>query len=499
MPESICELEKNLPLWELEKSYLGREPFSKVSLSPKKGNSLFYSSLVKTLQDCELFETFLKSMLTTLEKSSTATHHDLASAFQKLTILLVLSSHFSIQDCYRDRFIELIRVWKENQFLENDQLFNAMHSLCSFLACAEAEPYSLYQFEFGGALPHWGYQSDGSNLFLPQQCSELAVISSILAFLHKDKELYFSSMKLVEFHLHLLDARKKPIKAMFTRESNYSSTNEQLLSSCLKAILSKDSQEVDMASIASQKCFYSMYLQCLKSILFPLLKETTWSFKPQILLQDHNLGFAIYEYNDFNAFTTICGNNSGLGSISKGDAQIIAFGPQKAPLYDMSSFGIMRTLDIDSESLDDVECTQDSNSLLFQGWARFFSSNTESLGKLEDRWLQLTTDIKKDKCNLSLRLYDNMTFDDYYICFYVKADTITLDGSSAVKGGLDSHIGNYSHLALNTSESTLHIKSLFESEVRIIPLSGQSAFYGADFLVSYKINFNSPEFIWDIY
>ncbi len=499
MSESTCELEKNLPLWELEKSYLGRKPFSSMNSSSYCENSLFRSAAVKSLQDRESFEAFFKSELTSLEQSSFTTHKDLASAFQKLTIILIIGSHFSIHDYYRDRLILLLTVWKKNQFLENDQLINALHSLCSFFVCFESATYSLHQFDFGGTLPQWGYQNNELNLFLPEQCSEIAIISSILAFLQKDKDLYFSSMKLVEFHLHLLDARKKPIKAMFTKESNYSSVKEQLVSTLLKAILSKDFYDVDIVSIASQECFYSMYLECLKSILFPLLKESSWSYKPQILLQNHKLGFAVYEHNDFSAFATLCGNNSGLGSISKGDAQIITFAPQKAPLYDMSSFGIMRTLDIENEGLDDIECIQDNKSLFFQGWARCFSSNTESQGSLEDRWLQLTTDVKKDRCSLKLRFYDNVSFDGYYVSFYVKADTIMLDGGSAVKGGLDSYSGNYTHLALNTSESTLHIKSLFEPDVKIIPLSGESAFYGADFLVSYKINLNMPEFKWDIY
>jgi len=498
MSESTCE--KKLPLWELEKSYLGRESILNPASSQIDQTSFFYSHIIKSLEDKESFETHFEFALTSLEKLSVASHQDLAKALQKFTTLLVLGSHFSIEDHHRDRCIALLILWKKRHTLEGYQLINALFSLCSFFACHESDVFSLQQFDFGGALPEWGYQSDESHLFSSQECSELAVISSILAFLQKNKDLYFSSMKLVEFHLHLLDARKKPIKAVFTSESNYSETNELLLSDFLKTILSKDIRDVNVASIASQESFYALYLECLKSLLFPLLKESSWSYKPQILLQSHSLGFAVYEYNDFSAFTTVCGNNSGLGSITKGDTQIISFGPQKEPLYDMSSFGVMRTLDIEQESLDDIECTQNAESLFFRGWTRFFfSSKNEQEGDLDNRWLQITTDIQKDRYKLKIRFYDNLSFDGYFLSFYVKADSITLGESLLTKGSLESLDGAHPTITLRTSESVLHIKSLFETDVKIIPLSGKDAFYGADFLISYKIDLNIPEFIWDIY
>jgi hypothetical protein len=90
--------------------------------------------------------------------------------------------------------------------------------------------------------------------------------------------------------------------------------------------------------------------------------------------------------------------------------------------------------------------------------------------------------------------------ENLYLSFFVKTTSILIDNQYKVlQASIDHFCGRCKKLSLYTQQYQLNFESKEPCEVEVLPLAGGDFFWGADFLIAYKLNNNNKKFSWEIY
>ncbi|MCI5052166.1 MAG: hypothetical protein MRY21_03395 [Simkaniaceae bacterium] len=215
----------------------------------------------------------------------------------------------------------------------------------------------------------------------------------------------------------------------------------------------------------------------LLMVIDPLLTEAPSVELPKIQPRDLHVNEGRY--------LTLSGVGTGLGAMVKEDVTIVSFGPQIGSLGSSSGFGIYNFFSADFERN--------------RGWVRLVSpdgegsSKTVSRAKLGQGWMHVAMDAR----SLKVRFVGDFHSEPLYFVFYVNANKAHVDQKvQLLPDSLDRYDGRASRVRFEGVKNNFVIETKKQAEIELIPLAGQNFFWGADFLLAYRINYSEKCFEW---
>ncbi|MBI5274449.1 MAG: hypothetical protein HY860_05285 [Chlamydiales bacterium] len=305
----------------------------------------------------------------------------------------------------------------------------------------------------------------------------------LLYLLYQKKEEKLSKLgKALAFFHQLFE--KGDLSLLFIQQDYYNKTNH-LAITCLLGKLFQlckiDSINVEEKMLQLNVYSLPAYLQVLY-----LLLNTCKEQEVKITNESSSLIHHIKE-KDFSAIYTLYGKNTSIGCLAKQTIAIQAFGPHYAPLDSSKRFGIFHPCQ---------EVQRGAVTREMQGWTRTCFEEDDRLCYGPD-WLHIN--IKKENnfiIEVTPKLYSKETL---YFTFFVKNSFILIDNQYKIlHDSIDHFCGKAKKITLHSG----HHQLLFESngcEVEVLPLAGSDFFWGADFLIAYKLNNINKKFSLEIY
>ena len=222
------------------------------------------------------------------------------------------------------------------------------------------------------------------------------------------------------------------------------------------------------------------YFEAIKTYLLPRspLKE--------ISLERPVQGIVSHETSLFRLSLTCQGGSSGFGGIYKEKGKIITFGPCFFPLGISDHFGIFRTQD----GFQDVLIQE--NPFRFSGWARAAYHE-----KPTNLWTFIDFSLREQGGELKIKFNACGDFTPCAFVFFIEADRALVNGKHHLRPGtLDRYQEGSAPVVFG--ENNLTIKPLFQSEMQLIPLSGSSHYWGAQFLLAFAITDEAKTYSFEI-
>lgn len=221
----------------------------------------------------------------------------------------------------------------------------------------------------------------------------------------------------------------------------------------------------------------SPYFETLKNYLLP-----------RVTFQEGNVltGIGAFKNSLFQVGLTCQGMSSGFGGIYKENGKILQFGPCFFPLGMGDHFGIFRGED----ECQDVRIEADP--FRFSGWAR--ASYHE---KPTNLWTFIDFVLKEGTGTLKVKFNPCSDFTPSAFVFFIEGESATVSGKKTLRPGT---LDRYQEGAMPVifGDNHLSIKPLFQSEMQLIPLSGGTHYWGANFLLAFAITDEMKTYSFEI-
>ncbi|MDF2577483.1 MAG: hypothetical protein K0S74_967 [Chlamydiales bacterium] len=362
------------------------------------------------------------------------------------------------------------------------------------------------------------------SVLAPGLQAELNILWFILYNHTSDETLIQGVLKSSQWLLSSLDHKYYPLHSLYTKEPEAflacythgftllfsiltqvktNSTSEQIQKISLERLTSHLKGKVAPLEIA----YYTLLTYIVTQ--FPITKlaaDTTLeilnSFCPTENICDTELMLAGFSNPKLDIRTTLSGYNSGLGTILFGELGIINYGPQIFPLGKSTHFGIQASPERLKEQAK-LFVKPESEEFFLSGKIPFLSSPSDHiLGSIKTGlWLNIEQTFRHQELRIKASFVGYKNLDKVYFVFYVKADKAKISSISLAPRSLDRYQSPYSESIIfskGNQSFKLCLNNLDNSEMQVIPLAGNKAFWGGDFLVAYALHPYPKSYIWNI-
>lgn len=448
------------------------------------------------------------------------TPYDLTQFYKKLlTITLLISRLKGSLDPLLPHLNALIEKGETEKSYGSFQFYEATISIAKLLINKHYDPYKVTQLEKGGVLFESGGYFFDRNIIKPQESVLLSLIWVYLGWVNYDEEIFNAGLNLVKFCMNFCDKDERPFKGLWTQESEYDplelysnfsllslinsyfKTNSKdllLIEKKLEKIKSVENQKIDILNALLRYEFCNLIHN---NTPFPDFQETLASCDV-----DPSLAFLKYDFEDLSLAWSGCGVNTGLGTIHKKYNQVVSFGPQYSPLSNLSYFGIYRNSNGSSDGFKDVKIEKEVDKCQLSGWTRLVSPRTLSRNKNfflkpfpSDQWVFFDMLANKDIINIETRVNKIIEETHLFFTFFIISDKVITQENKTIKpASLEQYQGKNQPLIFEKQGEILHIVPLFEGDMRLIPLAGQTYFWSANFLLTFSIKKRLMSYSWKI-
>lgn len=203
--------------------------------------------------------------------------------------------------------------------------------------------------------------------------------------------------------------------------------------------------------------------------------------------------------------TILCaqsGSRTGLGYVRKGDVKILSYGPQAFPLAECQEFGIEAPASAKHARMQVDEFFINMSNVVKIPLEPPINDHPSTFGMLPPPfdYAQIHQEYANDILEISFTPHKWKESRDIAFVFYVKAFNCLLeDGTLIKRKSLDRFEGPSQSLALQAAQSTLTlIPGQGVQQIKIIPLSGEDVYWGADYLISFKLPNSGCLYRWKI-
>lgn len=417
-----------------------------------------------------------------------------------LFLLSLAGTDRSDFNSYKTVLIDLIHKVKGDRACPKIQLIEAYEALIKFQCGIPSEDLipvvregGAAPFEPEGHLP-WGQTTQG------EYHAELGLVWFLLGkFLQKS---YFdeAAKQVAIWEIKVSKADHTPFPGLFCQESDY------------------DPDGIKAAQMLLFKMTGLPYcpgdISRNNHLLFVYLDKITPgnTLKPQALPKafvDRSMNLCGWRDPDLSLFFTTAGGGTGLGGFSYRSIEVLAYAPQTHPLNEAYGFGI-NTL-----PRNELKChmSQESREITSRGLCRLTdvalqpeatSWNNFRVGNSPHCWLEVSQALKENKIEIEtiLRAIDEPP--DLTFTFFVKACAVKMDQIEALPNQLrhfEMEISTLEIIGENCSIRLFqHIDNipLDRYNVELIPLGGNRAFWGADFLISFPYSKQGTRNRWTL-
>ena len=187
------------------------------------------------------------------------------------------------------------------------------------------------------------------------------------------------------------------------------------------------------------------------------------------------------------------GHESGFGSFLRGDVGILSFGPSLWPKKD---FGLnLAPTDLNKlhehKPLPGYHAKQHGQIMHYAAWSRMQVDRKHI-------WCELSMQANRD-VHLEMRFLD-LKNQPMSALMAVKADALKIGNQLELESGsLKQYKGGAKTVALEGKSSQMVIIPEKQGKMEVIPLAGDSRYWGANFLIIYPIEPHGSLLGWNIY
>ena len=166
--------------------------------------------------------------------------------------------------------------------------------------------------------------------------------------------------------------------------------------------------------------------------------------------------------------------------------EVRAFGFQFGPLGTTHTFGTFRMEDWEHE---DIQVTEDEGVSRFKGWTRLLSSaSTEHRSIPGSVFAHLDIAKCEEEIVIKTHLAEYDLSEKLYFVLFVKADAVQVGpGMRLEQRQLKKYFGPSRSLFIEREGVSVELDSSSIEEMQVIPLEGETSFWGADFMIAYEM------------
>lgn len=390
------------------------------------------------------------------------------------------------------------------------QLLTALKALLAALSNQTFSTFTPKQLQSGAAFLEWKGHWSWGKIPCGFYHSDLGSLWLIYGYLTQDSLWIDAGKKVAQWQLNVLNSDFLPINSLYMHEEK-ASIQKLLISNYLlfktAAALTNDTH---LAYAAKRQIdhlnHYHDFQISEKTVLLESLtsriKQQTeqQSFRLDQCIADEELDLVGFRSERDLVLCTGKGGQTGLGYLNFSDVKIANYGPQHSPLGDCSGFGVE-----ECDSLSDM--TLSDKGFFLKSTARISPKNIDlhsfanyRNGIASNIWMNLTQNFIKDERRLLISANFNSLdkLKDLAFVFYIIADACHIDKNTVIFPKTFTHYrGVGDSLSFTKGNSNLHIQTQSHLNLEVIPLGGGNSFWGADFLVAYRID-PSQTFLWEI-
>ncbi|MCH9632293.1 MAG: hypothetical protein S4CHLAM6_06250 [Chlamydiae bacterium] len=342
--------------------------------------------------------------------------------------------------------------------------------------------------------------------------AELATVLILIGKLTQQPKLVNQGYLAAKWHFNSLGSDFLPFKGFFSNYQfcNYPNLVSRQASFLYLAALAMEDPEMAYVAKAHFSYLLNQSDNKLKETPLDILLLMRWTdflFPQQLTpieptleakMECKNLPLIGVRSTEMDIITTLSGCNSSMGSLRFGDIEIAAFGPQVGELGDGKFFGSIAQ----KPSSESFEVYEDGRHSCIKGLVGLPLNNPE-VGHLKSwqhpaGWLEVKFLYQKKQLDIHIKPIEPP--DSLYFVFYIIADQCLIKGQKKfLNNSLDQFQGPASNIAFLDKSKLITIEpSAGCSDMKIIPLEGESSFWGANYLVAYPLKNNFTAFDWKV-
>lgn len=407
-----------------------------------------------------------------------------------------------------------LRFFENQPWNQSSQYFLVLIALNHALAKISIPEVGIHLLESGAALLDIAPYAPWLSFPQSPQHLEFGLFLCLLALITKKEEIKQKALKLIRWQLNTLDGHFLLLEGLFTQEKE-----EDFISSIIVSYLlfrAASSLEADgLWTTLFQKALEKINKSAEKKIredpLWPIIEKWLENYPPLPFKTTSCLSDQIYDPSTAlvgyrsatqHAICTLHGSYTGLGSLRQYDVEVISYGPQYLPLENCKGFGIegnalsdqgIRRSIIDSRrhTFTLKGCTRLVNQPLDQ--AKEVTENSQGI------WLEVTQEFKRPNFYLQVNCLGLEGWNEIAFSFFIKAQACHIySQKSLLPGLLEGYEGEAHPITFEGKQHlAFDLKGLnFLGKMQVIPLRGQSNFWGADFLVAYLLTPQQQRYQW---
>ena len=201
--------------------------------------------------------------------------------------------------------------------------------------------------------------------------------------------------------------------------------------------------------------------------------------------------YPLYNLSDSEMSLLIdpCGYGTPLGMFEAKGVEVRAFGPAMGALGSMNQWGTCRLVDWEDEGR-----VEEGQEVRFRGWTRLMEDKGPS-----GVFAHLDCVKAGSELSMKLRLAENDLVQKIFYLFFVCADSaeVKLSGTYPPRS-LKKFEGPCRPVTFKRGDEKLQFSGDMEDEMHLIPLEGESHFFGADYLLAYALGKPDGLFSWNV-
>jgi|GEM_PF-1390483 len=324
--------------------------------------------------------------------------------------------------------------------------------------------------------------------------AELGSLWMILGICLQNEALAYAGVRVAIWQTHTLDHRGSPHLSMWghpflSTPSRLSAYNILLFSLAYRLTQKKGFQQA-IELQAHPPLPYTLALLKLAIPQKPLSYNTPFS----LLSEEMTLGCLKFTTPQSSIACTVSGWNSGLFSFHKKEIGIVNSGPHSSGYDSLDSFGIERPCYFHQRGFRELLWEKGRDHFRLKGWTKIFSLPT---------WMQVEYIFQFPQLTLNFFIQENFPQGRLKIVFYSCCETIEVKEEKILeKGSLQKYRGPSVPVTLVGTETTLTLLPQMkkewgeerqeENQMEILPLEGKDHFFGANFIIAFLVEMNSP-------
>lgn len=434
----------------------------------------------------------------------------LFEGYHILALALISFLDDTAPQAFRDWVIKKAQEFINAPSWHEFQLLSALKALLAVLSGQTFTPSLPKQLQSGAAFLEWkGYWSWGK---IPYGFyhSDLGSLWLIYGYLTQDNLWIEAGKKLAQWQLNVLNSDFLPISSLYMHEDNASLQKMLISNYLLFKVASTLTGDSHLGYAAKRQMDHLNHCQDLhlmeKTVLLESLisriklqtNQQPFTLTPSILDEELDL-IGLRSENDF-VMCTGRGGQTGLGYLNFSGVKVTNYGPQHSPLGDCTGFGIEECDLISDLAFSDTGFFLNSTARIAPKDIDLHSFSNFRNGTPSNIWLNLIQNYTKDeRClQISANFSTLNQLEDLAFVFYIIADTCHIDKDTTIFPKTFTHYrGCNDLLTFTKGNSSLSIQTRGHLNLEVIPLGGGNSFWGADFLVAYRVD-SAKTFIWEV-